>query len=222
MHQSTSNYYIDKTMQKHIVRALIKFQKKYRKFDVCFMSFTELFSFLSGKEIDTLLEVCKLSSSSVNQSIVYQDRYIAPYPDIKNARFRRVQEDEWNSFRELNLAIKNICGASIYIMSGYRSPAYQSMLWLKYLFDNEYKVSLSNISVQLPLKSEHGMQPYHAIDVSMAPDHFKLDKKLIKILEDNVSNFGFSISYPKLNNKGIIYEPWHLMYNRSVNKVTKG
>lgn len=104
-------------------------------------------------------------------------------------------------------------GITLLPFSGFRSYTYQKNLVLKKL--NTGRI-LEDILTEnaIPGFSEH--HTGRAVDISD-------DKPLLEIafekteafdwLTQNAARFNFSMTYPRNNNLGIVYEPWHWCFN---------
>lgn len=98
--------------------------------------------------------------------------------------------------------------------SGFRSYLHQKGLIERHLKNGR---PLENIltHIAIPGFSEH--HSGRAIDIH-AKDRAILEEAFEQTLEfnwllKNASFFGFSLSYPRSNAYGIIYEPWHWLYS---------
>jgi D-alanyl-D-alanine carboxypeptidase len=101
-------------------------------------------------------------------------------------------------------------GIALLIVSGFRSVDYQARLIRKKLNAGQ---SVSDI---LAVNAAPGHSEHHtgnAIDIASPgsrplTEEFE-DSDAFRWLESNASRFGFSLSYPRNNPAGFIYEPWH-------------
>ena len=101
-------------------------------------------------------------------------------------------------------------GVTLMIVSGYRSYEYQAALIRKKINAGQVITDILEVNAA-PGHSEHhtGL----AVDIA-TPGSRPLTEEFeesdaFRWLEANASNFGFSMSYPRDNPWGIIYEPWH-------------
>ena len=101
------------------------------------------------------------------------------------------------------------------LISAFRSIPYQAKLILNKVENGQ------NLNDILKVNTAPGHSEHHsgcAIDITT--DNYKpLDEQFdqsiaFKWLTNNASKFGFSMSYPKDNNHGVIYEPWHWCYQQ--------
>jgi hypothetical protein len=109
------------------------------------------------------------------------------------------------------------------IASGYRSSAYQLVIFLKNLKENDWNIEKTLSIVSLPGHSEHNQSTYHAIDVFTEHTPRESDgdisvlrtfssSKAFSWLRENGPSYGFTLSFPEHNTVGMIYEPWHWLY----------
>jgi len=123
----------------------------------------------------------------------------------------------------LNLctAMRREIGRTILIESGYRSPAYQILVFLFYLRFHGWDLQKTAKRVALPSYSEHGYPPRQALDF-MTKDGIPSDDNPLAFartqeytwLLKHASDFHFTLSYPKNNRLGVDYEPWHWAFTR--------
>lgn len=121
------------------------------------------------------------------------------------------------AFLGMNVALYQQTGKRLFILSGYRSAAYQSILFLGYYLENDLDLKKTCSRVALPGWSEHGAPKQQAVDLDVEGhengtnfDHTPEYEWLLA----NASKFGFHLSYPKHNELGVMFEPWHWAYHR--------
>jgi D-alanyl-D-alanine carboxypeptidase len=112
----------------------------------------------------------------------------------------------WNKMQK----IAKIDGVDIQIISAYRSMDYQKELIQVKLDKGETIENILKVNT-LPGYSEH--HTGCAIDIGskgepVLEESFE-QTTAFKWLQNNAQDFGFSMSYPKGNNTGLCYEPWH-------------
>lgn len=104
-------------------------------------------------------------------------------------------------------------GVEFFICSAFRDYNYQAKLIKNKLAKGQ------NIADILTLLAAPGFSEHHtgcAIDI-ISPEIPELSEafdrtKAFAWLTANAKNFNFSLSFPKNNPYGIIYEPWHWCY----------
>ena len=101
-------------------------------------------------------------------------------------------------------------GVTLLIVSGFRSYEYQAALIRKKINAGQVITDILEVNAA-PGHSEHhtGL----AVDIA-TPGARPLTEEFensaaFRWLEANAANFGFTMSYPRNNPWGIIYEPWH-------------
>ncbi|MBS1196735.1 MAG: D-alanyl-D-alanine carboxypeptidase [Proteobacteria bacterium] len=106
-------------------------------------------------------------------------------------------------------------GISLYIVSAYRSIARQAELIRSKL---EAGHTITDI---LAILAPPGFSEHHtgrAIDIG-APDCPAADPMFAETpayawLQGRADEFGFTLSYPRDNSQGYVFEPWHWCYRR--------
>jgi D-alanyl-D-alanine carboxypeptidase len=101
-------------------------------------------------------------------------------------------------------------GVTLLIVSGFRDFEYQASLIRKKLAVGQ---SLSDV---LAVNAAPGFSEHHtgrAIDIA-SPGSRPLSEEFesseaFAWLQKNAADYGFSMSYPRDNPEGFIYEPWH-------------
>ena len=101
-------------------------------------------------------------------------------------------------------------GVTLMIVSGYRSIDYQARLIRKKLNAGQ------SVSEILAVNAAPGFSEHHtgrAVDIASPgsrplTEEFE-DSDAFRWLERNAAGYGFSMSYPRDNAGGFIYEPWH-------------
>jgi len=101
-------------------------------------------------------------------------------------------------------------GVTLLIVSGYRSIDYQARLIRKKINAGQ------SVNEILAVNAAPGHSEHHtgrAIDIATPgsrplTEEFE-DSDAFHWLKQNASEYGFSMSYPRNNPEGFIYEPWH-------------
>lgn len=97
--------------------------------------------------------------------------------------------------------------------SGFRSYLHQKSLIERHL-KNGRQIENILTHIAIPGFSEHhsGLAvDIHADGINTLEEEFELTKEFLW-LKENASSFEFRLSYPRDNDQGIIYEPWHWYY----------
>lgn len=124
-------------------------------------------------------------------------------------RMQRLTVETAASWQEM-LAAARDDGITLLIVSGFRSVDYQAGLIRKKIDAGQELRDILNVNAA-PGYSEH--HSGRAIDIA-TPGSRPLTEEFeasaaFAWLENNASTFGFSMSYPRENPQGFIYEPWH-------------
>lgn len=131
---------------------------------------------------------------------------VGPNPD---GRMQRLTSATAASWREMQAAAQDD-GIALLLISGFRSIEYQAGLIRRKLDAGQSLSEILNV-ISAPGFSEH--HTGRAIDLAI-PDAEPLTEEFesstaFAWLEKNAVNFGFSMSYPRENRQGFVYEPWH-------------
>lgn len=122
----------------------------------------------------------------------------------------------FNAFTAMAKAMKEDINRPLLIASSYRTSATQALVFLAYLRLYKYDVAQTARRVAVPGYSEHGTPSSLALDVQNIdglprdenPTDFENTSEYKWLLE-NASRFDFYLSYPKNNQWGVMFEPWH-------------
>jgi hypothetical protein len=128
---------------------------------------------------------------------------------------RKVRE----AYNTMNRAMTRDIGRRVFVLSGYRSPAYQLVVFLESLTEHHFDIKKVAKRVALPGYSEHGAPKTQAIDLTTlvlrgkgtSTTAFEKTKEY-QWLKKRGGEFGFALSYPRGNTSGVIFEPWHWHY----------
>jgi LAS superfamily LD-carboxypeptidase LdcB len=142
-----------------------------------------------------------------------------PYMPDGRQEFTTVQfvpRETHEAYREMAGAMEADLGRPLMIDSGYRSDAYQAILFLQILQSYEFDVQRTAKRVAIPGYSEHLTPSKQALDfqnidgmpTGESPQDFEHTVEF-GWLKANANNFGFHMSYPRDNPHGVVYEPWH-------------
>ncbi len=115
-------------------------------------------------------------------------------------------------WQRMQLAAAN-AGVAMDAISGYRSHDYQLGI-----FERKFARGLDLAQI-LAVNAAPGYSEHHggeALDIGApgeapAEEHFE-DSAAFAWLQANAADFGYTLSYPRDNPHGIVYEPWHWRY----------
>lgn len=135
----------------------------------------------------------------------------------------------YKDYEKMMIEMFNEIGKKLYIDSGYRSPGRQAYLFFKYLVkSNNFSLKENGRWIAMPGYSEHGSPLKTAIDFineigingfsqnQTAEDFENLEE--YDWLVKNGNKFNFHLSYPRNNNLGVAFEPWHWHWENVENK----
>ena len=116
-------------------------------------------------------------------------------------------------------------GKTLYVESGYRSPAYQLYLFTAGVKRRSYNIKETARWIALPGYSEHGCPTMQAVDF-INEDGINCNSPAAKFaalpeyawLKTNAARYNFQLSYPPDSNTGITFEPWHWRHVRKTLK----
>jgi len=129
-------------------------------------------------------------------------------------------EASYNDYLKMMAQMRRDLGRELFIESGYRSPGMQAYLFLCYLARNhQYSLQDTARLVAFPGYSEHGDPVNNAVDFVNAdgisgenpgqtPEDFERLPEYQWLLA-HAQEFNFHLSYPRGNQLGISFEPWH-------------
>jgi LAS superfamily LD-carboxypeptidase LdcB len=125
----------------------------------------------------------------------------------------------YDAFIELNQSLFEKEKKKLLVLSGYRSPAYQTFVFLWYLKNYDYELQKTVKRAALPGYSEHGFPKRQAIDFITEdgqpseenPEDFENTIEF-KWLKENAKKYNFYLTNPLENELGTMYEPWHWAY----------
>ena len=101
-------------------------------------------------------------------------------------------------------------GVTLMIVSGFRSYEYQAALIRKKINAGQQIADILSVNAA-PGHSEHhtGLAVHIATPGSRPLTEEFEDSEAFRWLGANAARFGFSMSFPRDNPWGIVYEPWH-------------
>lgn len=223
--------------REHISTIIEKLKARRNDMDLRIMSFDDLYALLTKPEAVVIEKLLKLKPSNYGFKGGFLGVSDVPSDLVRITGQKYVDIDEekiigtqflpksiFDAYTELNRAMKADIGEQVLVNSGYRSPAYQIVVFIEILKKNEYNVAETASRVALPGYSQHGYPRAQAMDVmpTRIPEGYAEDLESFtrtpqyKWFKANATRFGFVESYPKGNDLGVIYEPWHWQYMPSI------
>jgi len=209
-----------KFLDKKIINSILqKTDKSKRIKDLKIISFPRLYKYLDKTEIELIRKFLRLDPLKYG----FKGKFLGMKRVPKNLvtiREQYLPKPVYLAFRRMNKALEDKTGKKLLINSGCRSPAYQAIIFLRYLKLHKFNFLRTVQRVAFPGYSEHGDSKRQAVDFIAAksvPSDEKVSgfekTKEFKWLLKNANKFGFYLSYPKNNGYGVIYEPWHWRYH---------
>lgn len=135
-----------------------------------------------------------------------------------------LRKDAYAAFQQMSRDMKESGNGVIHVQSGYRSPAYQAVLFMQDLSRKKWDWEATADYIALPGKSQHGSSEVAAVDLitqdilldgkSMTDAFEKTDQ--FRWLTKNAGKYGYSMPYFEGNLEGIKEEPWHWMWKPSM------
>lgn len=217
----------------HISTIIDKLKAKRDEVDLRIISFDGLYALLSKPEQTVIKKFLKLKPLDYGFKGEFLGINDVPSDLVKISGQKYIDIDEekiigtqflpknvFKALKKMNDAMKAEVGEQVLVNSGYRSPAYQIVVFMEILQKNNFDVAETASRVALPGYSQHGYPPAQAMDVmpTRITEGYAEDLESFthtphyKWLVANAMRFGFIESYPKGNQLGVIYEPWHWQF----------
>jgi D-alanyl-D-alanine carboxypeptidase len=222
----------EKTLINSILKKVSNYQKKHPP--AAKLDFKTLRKLLSPQEKALAHKIIKLNPKNhgfkgplygimavPKNLVVVRNQKYRQKGKTKTLPSQLVPKDVYAVFCGLNRAMKKDIAKTLLIESGYRSPAYQLIVFLYYLKFHKWNLPKVAKRVALPGYSEHGYPPRQALDF-ITPEGIPSDEKPLefaktkeyKWLLKNAKDFNFHLSYPRNNKWGVIFEPWHWSFKK--------
>ena len=201
------------------------------------LTFDELYAPLNAKEAQFLRNFQGLDAKALNVKIPFRGIATGKEPLMKIAgqrvRYINIQngathelgvqylpEHVYEKYKDMMAAMQKDIGKRLLIESGYRSSAYQLYLFVFYLKNHGYSIRETVKFVALPGYSEHGAPAHQAVDfINVLGINGENNAKEFEDLPEyhwlmsHAGEFGFVLSYPKMDPSGITFEPWHWRFD---------
>lgn len=139
--------------------------------------------------------------------------------ETRTVKPQYLPENILSAFRAMDKKMREDVELSINIQSGYRSPAYQLIVFFDNLYKKKWSLKETLKVAALPGWSEHhGYPKKQATDIAPVKgiqgleNFYKTEE--YKWLLKNAEKFGFFLSFPEGNKTGIKFEPWHWHYKK--------
>ncbi|MFH1392983.1 MAG: M15 family metallopeptidase [Patescibacteria group bacterium] len=195
-------------LDEKIINAILEKLGEERNLKI--ISFTELYKYLGEQENRLVRSFVKLNPRDFG----FKGKFLGVRAVPKDLIFvdgHFLSKPVFSAFLEMNNTLEGDIGKRLKIFSGYRSPAYQAIVFLRCLKENKFDFLKTAKGVAFPGYSEHSDSVNHAID--FCPENFEKTEEY-KWLKKNANKFGFYLSYPRNNKDGIMFEPWHWRFGK--------
>jgi len=217
-----------------IISILARIKKKTGTQGVKTISFPRLFKILDKREKIFVKKFLKmdpreyglknkfLGTPSVPKNLVLiKDQFYVVRRKRRIIEEQYVPRPVYDAYAQLNQALEKETGKKLLINSGYRSPAYQTIIFFEYLKFYGFDVSKTARRVAFPGYGEHCVPQRQALDFvtteGIPTDERPLDFEKTpeyRWLKKNAHRFGFALSYPRKNPEGMMHEPWHWRFEK--------
>jgi len=202
------------------------------------LTFEQLYAPLSPQQRAMLDSIRKLGPADISVKTPLMDCGDEPNDLVKlpSRKVKIAGKDHWlttqylpkDAYTDLNSmldAMQKDIGKTLYVESGYRSPAYQLYLFVCGVKRRDYDIKETARWIALPGYSEHGCPIMQAMDF-MTEDGLNCNSTPSKFaalpeyawLKANGARFNFQLSYPSDSKTGIGFEPWHWRHVRKTLK----
>jgi LAS superfamily LD-carboxypeptidase LdcB len=198
-----------------IVSILNTFQEMFPDLTPALLTFAELFEHVNETERAFITRLAGVEAIEEDLQHTYTAQDYAALPDAGGGPDILVHTEVMNAYEMMTAAMRADVEHIPRILSGFRSPAYQTLILIRHIYDNDFRLERALQMVHPPAKSEHCRYPHHAVDIgtmqAATDEKFELTQAYAWMLK-NADQYGFTLSYPKKNQAGMIFEPWHWLF----------
>lgn len=130
---------------------------------------------------------------------------------------RYTTPETYEAYYAMSVAMSRKIGRPLLIQTGYRSPAYQAVLFARNLVANDFKLDETMHTITPPGYSDHANTDSLATDFMpvTASGAYKLEETAeYTWMLDNAAAFDFYLSYPEENDAHMSFEPWHWVHKK--------
>ncbi len=225
-----------KFLDKKIINSVLqKIDKPGKIKNLRIISFSRLYKYLDKTEIELIKNFLKLNPRKYGFKGKFLGMRKVPknLVSVRNQKYnfsgeKKIIDEQYLpkpvflAFRRMNKALTGEINKKLLIDSGYRSSAYQTILFLRCLRLHKFNFLRTARAVAFSGYSEHGNPKRQAIDFitvdgipsDAKPSGFEKTEEF-KWLIKNANKFGFYLSYPKNKKDGIMFEPWHWRFDKT-------
>lgn len=209
-------------------------EKLYPRFNSYLISFQEVYSLLDQSETELIKQLLTIKPAEYGVQYPYLGIEEVPADIVKiEGQIIKLEEDKQTldnkylprqaflAYTKLNEQHMVETGKNLLIGSGYRSPARQALNFLRWYKEFNYDLKKTLRYSAIPGYSQHSLPINTAIDfrtetgvgIPGEPPHLDFgETPEFSWLMANASKFDFYLSYPRDNELGVEYEPWHWQF----------
>lgn len=223
------------TNKKLVESILEKIEKEKDKKGFRVVTFDKLFDLLNKNEVDFIQELLKLDllkygfkgkffgiHNVPNNLVEVKNQQYKLNSNLKDIDTQYLPQEGFNAYESLNKNLYKDIKKKLLVLSGYRSPAYQTFVFLWYLKFYKFDFAKTIKRAAIPGYSEHGFPDRQAIDFITETGQPSEDNPLdfektaeYKWLKEYAEKFSFYETNPPNNKLGTMYEPWHWAFVKS-------
>lgn len=203
------------------------------------LQFNELYKLINDKErsyVELLLEQKPedyglaepfrgLQSATEDDVVAIENQRVSYGGKVVRIEPKYVPKDAYQAYQRMNDACKKDTGKTLLVNSGYRSPAYQAVNFLRWLqyYNYDFKKTLGYVSI--PGYSEHSLVDHVALDLMTEEGVSIFDQEPFgrfdetpeyKWLLKHAGEYDYVLTCSPDNNMGFNFEPWHWQYQPKV------
>jgi hypothetical protein len=223
----SKNMWIFTDEEKKIISSIVQKgrieQQKNEKFAI--MDFGNFYKLFSDEEINLIHKYIAINPEELNYRLPYLGMTEIPNDliPISGQVYKKMGKHQtipcqflpkktFEAYELLNEAIEKDINKKLLILYGYRSPARQVFMFfdiLERIYSFDFSKTLQRVC--FPAYSEHVYPLRQAIDFVTPEEGTDNFDKTVEYswLKVNSKKYNFFESYPKNNQLGMMFEPWH-------------
>lgn len=166
-----------------------------------------------------------LESASSDDVVVIKNQKVSYGGKVIRIEPKYVPKKAYRAYAQMSDACKKDTGKSLLVNSGYRSPAYQAVNFLRWLthYGYDFRKTLGYVSV--PGYSEHSLIGEPALDLMTEEGVSIFDQEPFGRFDEtpeyawlltHAGDYGYVLTCAPDNKQGFNFEPWHWQYQPHV------
>lgn len=227
----TEQFWVFTEVEKQLISSLIAKgrieQANNEKFAI--IDFDSFYNLFSEEEIAIMKKWLAIKPESIGYKLPFlgakdSPRDVVALPNqayevdgaVQTIPCQYLPKRTYKAYTKLNTAMREEIDKSLLVLYGHRSPARQVFIFfdiLERIYQFDFNKTIQRVC--FPDYSEHVCTQQQAIDFktcdASTSDEFDGTEEYAW-LKKNAMRFGFFESYPKNNDLGMMYEPWHWHY----------